>query len=192
MEITQNEITFISGESGAGKTTLLKLLCGYLLPDGGKIIYRGKSTDEYPGVLLRRCVLLQRQMSEAFEGTIAENINLGAYYQERKPFSEREIMDMLKTVALKKEPEDCAANLSGGELQRLAMARSLLLAPDVLLLDEPTASLDASAAFDLLEAALHYMAKFEITPIIISHTKELVQAFAQNVITLVKGVPYDD
>src|SRR5699024_10064998 len=142
LTISSHKITCIIGESGSGKTTFIKLLNGLINPTKGTIYVEEKDIRNMSMVNLRRRVSMLQQSPSIYEGTVKENIQLGRFFSELEPASDQEIKQVLDVVHLHKELDQDASKLSGGEKQRLTLARMLLLPAEVLILDEPTSSLD--------------------------------------------------
>lgn len=143
LEIPHNRITVFIGENGSGKTTLLKLLNGLLKPGAGSLVFDGKPLREENLRRLRSRSVLVHQAPYLFSGSVFANV---AYGLKIRKLEHREIR---KRVAEALESLDCggfenrrASDLSGGERQRVAVARALVLEPEVLFLDEPTANID--------------------------------------------------
>jgi tungstate transport system ATP-binding protein len=144
LELGDEGITLVLGPNGAGKSVLLRTLCGLIEPSGGSIEWGDSRTRPKFGVMM----VFQHPMM--LRASVLENASLGL-----KPHGlgraerHRRAMQILERVALADRARDSARLLSGGEQQRLALARAWLTKPRLLLLDEPTASLDPSATAEV-------------------------------------------
>jgi tungstate transport system ATP-binding protein len=152
-------ITSIVGTSGAGKTTLLRLIAGLEEPSRGRVLLDGR--PETPPTLRKRATLVF-QKSVMFSSTVYENLAYGLRIRGVPSDEIRQrVEEVLKLVRLERYGGRTAKKLSGGEQQRVSLARALILQPEVLLLDEPTANLDSGNAgiieSILKETALHRM-----------------------------------
>lgn len=143
LELGDEGITLVLGPNGAGKSVLLRTLCGLLEPSAGSLHWAG-------GTRPRAGVMMVFQHPMMIRATVLENVALGL-----KPLGvargerRRRAAEILERVALVDRAQDSARHLSGGEQQRLALARAWLTRPRLLLLDEPTASLDPSATAEV-------------------------------------------
>ena len=148
IDIESGEKIALVGESGGGKTTLAKILLGLWPPEEGKVSLSGYNVEELDKKLMRREIAYVPQNVELFTGTIEENIKLGkrnATYTEMKEACARAgCADFIDKMPAKYGTflEEAGANLSGGEKQRIALARALIKKPKVLILDEATSNLD--------------------------------------------------
>jgi tungstate transport system ATP-binding protein len=173
--------TLIVGPNGAGKTSLLRLCMGLAAPSTGRVSWGGR-TDSRP---LRRAILFQRPVM--LRRTAAANIayalaQAGAPYHQRT----RRVAALLDRVGLADLAQRPARRLSGGEQQRLALARALARDPEILLLDEPTANLDPAATRGV-EEIVRMAAQSGIKIVMASHDLGQVRRLAGEVIFLVRG-----
>lgn len=159
LEIEDNKITCIVGESGSGKTTLLRLLNKLISSDSGKILYDNHDINEIDSVELRRDVIMLSQNPAIFPGTIRDNLLIGLKFSEKPLVSDSKLKEVLRIAELNKNLVDDAEKLSGGEKQRLALGRIILMDPKVLLLDEPSSALDEKTEKILIEKLVDYSKK---------------------------------
>jgi len=175
-------ITVVSGPSGAGKTTLLRLCNRLEVPDEGTVAYRGQSLDELDPLVLRRRVGMVFQRATPFPGTVADNLAVA-----RPDAVTGELSTALERVAL--DPGllgQEARTLSGGELQRMCLARTLVTQPETLLLDEPTSALDAQPK-EVFEATARHLAAQGITIIWVTHDDAQAARVADRICQLRDG-----
>lgn len=175
-------ITVVSGPSGAGKTTLLRLCNRLEVPDEGGVCYRGQRLDELDPLKLRRRVGMVFQRPTPFPGSVADNLAVA-----HPDASAEELSAALKRVAL--DPgllgQD-ARTLSGGELQRMCLARTLVTQPETLLLDEPTSALDAQPK-QVFETTARDLAAQGITIIWVTHDDAQARRVADRIYQLRDG-----
>lgn len=170
MVIQKNKTTALVGVSGAGKSTLVQLLTKFYLPDSGVILLDGVDIRDYDRNVLRNDIGMVLQKNHIFKGTIEENIRYGemkATFEEveeaaKKAYLHEQIME------LPGKYESDAHTLSGGQQQRIAIARLFLKNPPIIILDEPTASLDVIAT-EQIKISLDAI-KENRTVIVISHS----------------------
>ncbi len=187
LRISACMVTCLTGESGAGKTSLLRLLNRMDDPDSGSIYYQDQLLDEFNPIELRRKVTMLSQSPFTLPGTIEENLQIGLELTEREKKDKAELVKALETVQLQKPLDEGAENLSGGEKQRLALARLLLLKPEVYLLDEPTSALDEEAELTVMSRFLEEVKRGKGTVIMITHSKQLTEICAEKKIVLKKA-----
>ncbi|MGW8425780.1 ABC transporter ATP-binding protein [Peribacillus simplex] len=187
LRISACMVTCLTGESGAGKTSLLRLLNRMDDPDSGSIYYQDRLLDEFNPIELRRKVTMLSQAPFTLPGTIEENLQIGLELTEREKKDKAELVKALETVQLQKSLDEGAENLSGGEKQRLALARLLLLKPEVYLLDEPTSALDEDAELTVMSRFLEEVKREKGTVIMITHSKQLAEICAEKRIVLKKA-----
>ncbi|MED3787443.1 ATP-binding cassette domain-containing protein [Peribacillus frigoritolerans] len=191
LEIPACMVTCLTGESGSGKTSLLRLLNRMDDPDSGSIYYQDQLLDEFNPIELRRKVTMLSQAPFILQGTIEENLQIGLELTEREKKDKEELVKALETVQLQKSLDEGAEYLSGGEKQRLALARLLLLNPDVYLLDEPTSALDEEAELTVMGRFLEEVKREKGTVIMITHSKQLADMCAEHRIVLKKAKESD-
>lgn len=187
LKIKSNEITSIIGESGSGKTTLLRLLNKLISPDSGEILYRDKSLNDIDSIELRRKVVMLPQVPVIFPGTIKDNLLIGLEFAEKASVNDKKLQEILKMVHLKKTLTSGSENLSGGEKQRLALGRVILLDPDVFLLDEPSSALDEATEDNIIEQLVQYTRQTDKTLIMIIHSKKVAETYSDTIIEVSQG-----
>lgn len=185
--LEENMITAILGSSGGGKTTFLKLLNNMITIDQGKVMYQGKDIENYDPVTLRREVVMLPQDPKIFKGTIKDNFKLTEEITENDFSHNLDYNELLKKVSLSKKLDDIADQLSGGEKQRLALARVMLVEPKVLLLDEPSSSLDKKTEEKIIKMVVEYARGNNRTLIMVTHSPEIAEKFADKIINIENG-----
>ncbi len=160
LTIGPNEAVYLKGDNGVGKTTLLKILAGLLKPTSGKIEPRSHSiVSRLFSGSGRKDVIYLHQSPYLFDGTVYQNVVYGIKHKRIDIHDKRAaVISALRLVGLETLADEHVSVLSGGEKQRVAMARAWVLKPSILLMDEPSASLDQESierlvfmAQDLLE-----------------------------------------
>lgn len=187
LKIEDNKVTSIIGESGSGKTTLLRLLNKLISCDSGYISYKGKNIENIDSIALRRKVTMLPQEPPIFKGTIRDNLLIGLKFTDKPLFDDSHLYSILSFINLKKNLDDLSDNLSGGEKQRLALGRILLLDPDVFLLDEPSSALDEETEKFIIENLVKYTKENNKTLIMITHSKKIALSYSDRIIDLSKG-----
>jgi putative ABC transport system ATP-binding protein len=186
MVVESHQVTCIVGESGAGKSTLLKLLNKMVIPDSGDIYYKGELLQDRDPINHRREVVMLPQTPLIFPGTIAENLQLGRLFSEKEAAAQDELKRVLDICCLSKSVDEDAEDLSGGEKQRLALARVLLMKPSVYLLDEPSSALDEQTEKTVIEQFIKEVQKQEGTIVMVTHSNNLASEYGDHVITIKK------
>lgn len=195
-QINEGEFVFFIGPSGAGKTTIMKLLRREILASSGVILIKDKDLSELEKEEVPE---LRRQVTMCFQDfkllndrTVFENVALSL---EIIGLDEEEILkrvsDVLIQVGLKKKGDFFPIQLSGGELQRVGIARAIVGKPEVLIADEPTGNLDPESSLRILK--LFKEINLSGTTILVAtHNAELVDKFQERVISLDKGEVVSD
>lgn len=190
LEIEAGRIVALLGPNGAGKTTLLNILAFLDTPTTGRISFLGQPVDGGRETLLhlRRQVVLVDQHPIMFSTSVAANIEFGLKIRKIARSEREQIVDrVLDTVGLARYRGAAAHELSGGETQRLALARALALDPKVLLCDEPTASVDAENQMIIIELLRRINATQNTSIVFTSHDRLQAAALAEQTLTLEQG-----
>lgn len=190
LEIQAGEFAAVIGPSGAGKTTLLHILGCLDLPSGGELYFDGVRVDKMRDAEL---VALRRQkIGFIFQQfylipglSVLDNIALPLLFSKKKP-PEGRIEELARMVGLGERMHHVPAQLSGGEMQRTAIARALVNNPEVILADEPTGNLD-SANSEKIFAILQKLHQSGLTVIMITHNQELANR-ANRMIRIKDGI----
>lgn len=190
-EVSPQEFISLVGKSGSGKTTLLRLLLAEEKPTSGKVYFKGQDVhkiqpDALP-MLRRRIGVIFQDYKLLPSKTAYENI---AYVMEVIGASEKEISrdvpKVLEIVGLRDKADNFPAELSGGEKQRVAIARSLIHRPDVILADEPTGNLDPYHTLEIMQLLVK-IKEMGTTVVLATHNKEVINRLGRRVISLEKG-----
>lgn len=187
LNLPEKKIICIVGESGGGKTTLLKMLNKLVSPDSGNIYYKNKDLSEIDAVTLRREVVMLSQSPSIFKGTVKENLLIGIKFAEKPQVSDEALKDVLDFVNLNKDLKDNADLLSGGEKQRLALARVILMEPQVYLLDEPSSALDEETEELIIRKMVNHCRKRNKSLIMVTHSKTMAETYYDYLIELKSG-----
>lgn len=182
LDVPGDRTTVVVGPSGAGKSTLLRLCNRLEVPTGGTVRLRGTALDELDPRALRRRVGMVFQQPTMFPGTVGDNLLVA------DPDADHEAQhDVLDAVGLPGDLHDREADaLSGGEAQRLCIARALLTGPEVLLLDEPTSALDEDAR-DEVEAMADRLRERGVTLVWITHDQAQAARRGDHVVAMADG-----
>ncbi len=187
LTIETGKITCIVGESGSGKTTLLKVLNHLINYEQGQVNYRGEDLKELDAIALRREVILVPQTPVIFPGTVRDNLQIGLLFSKKEPVPDERLLAEIYRLGLYKQLEDQTETFSGGEKQRLALARVILMDPEVLLLDEPTSALDDNTVDKIMGRILEYVKEGQKTLVMVTHSRQLAQMTGEKIITLEDG-----
>ena len=175
LKIDKNEFVVILGASGSGKSTLLNILSGLEKSDSGEVVYDNESISDYSekqltkfrkdkiGFVFQQYYLLNNL-------TVEQNVKVGANLVDNK-----EYVDIIKELGLEDKLSKYPNELSGGEQQRVSIARALAKKPTVLFLDEPTGALDEEIGRKILEYLLKLKDKSHFTMIMVTHNENIAE-----------------
>jgi lipoprotein-releasing system ATP-binding protein len=198
LEVRRGEFVAIIGQSGSGKSTLLHILATLDAPDSGEVYYQGGRIDNLS--LRRRDRVRNGQIGMIFqfyhllpELTALENVlsplmissSVWAYWRRRREYTER-AKELLDLVGLGHRLKHRPRELSGGEMQRAAIARALIAGPQVLLADEPTGNLDRGTGQEILQILSKLNRQQQLTMVMVTHDLAIAER-ADRVIKLVEG-----
>lgn len=191
IHIEKGEFVFIVGSSGSGKTTFMKLLMKELEPTSGKVTVCGK---DYSKMKRREVPKIRRKIGMVYQNfrllkdrTVYENVAFAQRVIETPTrYIRRQVPSMLTLVGLATKYKSFPKELSGGEQQRVAVARALVNSPEILLADEPTGNLDPKNSMDIMNL-LEDVNKRGTTVVVVTHNREIVNMMQKRVITLKHG-----
>lgn len=198
MHIHKGEIVALIGPSGAGKTTCLNMLAGTIQPDAGSIRIAGKSAASYSsGKQLAKVVgMIRQQFDLVGPLPVIHNVLAGRLHEWGLgksllsflfPQDKDRAVRALDRVGLTGKLYDKTANLSGGEQQRVALARLLVQHPQAILADEPVASLDPARAEDVIGMLVQLVEEDNLTLVASLHSVQLAKQFFQRIIAIKEG-----
>ncbi len=187
LELPSCQVSAIVGPSGGGKTTLLRLLNRMTTPDSGSILFAGEPLQSLDPVALRRRVVMLAQMPVIFPGTVEENLLIGFRLAEKEQRGREAVGSMMARVGLDTDLASDAGQLSGGEKQRLALARVMLMDPEVLLLDEPSASLDEQTEKRIFELVTDFCRERCKTLVLVTHSEKEFIGYYDTLVRIKQG-----
>jgi phospholipid/cholesterol/gamma-HCH transport system ATP-binding protein len=198
MEVLAGENLAILGKSGSGKSVLIKCIIKLLIPNSGKIIILENDIsklDDDEMDRLRSKVGFLFQSNALYDSlTVRQNLEfpLRRHWtkEERKLNAEQAVLEALEDVGLSHTIDMMPAQLSGGMRKRIALARTLILRPSVILYDEPTTGLDPITAREISQLMIAVQQKYNATAIIISHDLTCIKMVSNRVIMLIDGKNY--
>ncbi|NMD71774.1 phosphonate ABC transporter ATP-binding protein [Bacillus sp. DNRA2] len=196
--VEKGELIALIGPSGAGKTTLLNILGAILQPDGGKVLIDGKPLQQYSNqkVRAKKIGIIRQQFDLVGQLAVIHNVLAGrlAHWSFLKslfslfvPQEKQEAFRALERVGLCGKLYERTSTLSGGEQQRVALARLLMQKPEIILADEPVASLDPARAEDILDMLTRLASEENQTVIASLHSVEYAKKYFTRLIALKNG-----
>jgi putative ABC transport system ATP-binding protein len=184
--ITTGDFVAVMGRSGAGKSSFLRLINRLDEPTSGTVYLNGQDYRTLSPRELRRRAGMMMQFAYLFPGTIAENLRFGPR-QQGKDLSSAEIEQLLAEVGLSGMAERDVVHLSGGEAQRVSLARTLANRPDVLLLDEPTSALDDHSEREIETLLTRVVQEQKLAALMITHDTAQARRIANRAILIDSG-----
>jgi putative ABC transport system ATP-binding protein len=182
LDLPPDGVTVLAGHSGAGKSTLLRLCNTLEVPSAGRVSFRGQDLRALDPLAHRRTVGMVFQRPALFPGTVADNLRVAAPDADDARCATALERAGLPSSFLERVGDD----LSGGEAQRACLARTLVTEPDVLLMDEPTSSLDPGAVADL-ERSARSLADDGVALIWVTHDLAQAERIADHTVVLKEG-----
>ena len=196
LQIEDGEFCFLVGPSGSGKSTIIKLITGELKPTSGTVHVNGYSLER---IRKREVPFLRRTVGVVFQDfrlihtkTVYDNV---AFAMRVIGAREKEIRErvpyVLELVGMENKAKRHPGELSGGEQQRLAIARALVNNPSTIIADEPTGNLDPARSFEIM-ALLQEINNLGTTMLVVTHERDLVERFGKRVIAIDEGKVISD
>lgn len=186
--IEEGRITGIIGPSGAGKSTLLYILNGLEKATSGSIIFDGRELKGEPDIDTRRQMSMVFQRPTVFNTSVYENMAYSLKLRGvDKAVIKQKVHELAGFIGLENKLKQRAVTLSGGEAQRLTLARAIIHRPKVLLLDEPTANLDPANVAMIEKLILHAKTEYKTTIVIVTHNMFQAKRLSDYVVFLLNG-----
>jgi phospholipid/cholesterol/gamma-HCH transport system ATP-binding protein len=188
-----DKITALVGPSGSGKSTALRIIIGFLKPERGEVLIDGQDVsklDEKHWNDVRRKMGMVFQNSALFDSmSVMQNVGFYPHYVENLPWRRvrPQVLKLLEELGLGGAADKLPSELSGGMQRRVALARSLIYHPKVLLYDEPTTGLDPQMTDVVNELIREMNDRYKVTSIVVSHDLESIMAIADHVVLVDKG-----
>jgi len=198
LNVNDGENVAILGKSGSGKSVLIKCIINLMSPDDGLIKVLGENINELkeePLDVMRARVGFLFQSNALYDSmTVRENLEfpLRRHWvkEQREKGAEKAVLEALEDVGLVHTVDMMPAELSGGMRKRIALARTLILKPDIILYDEPTTGLDPVTAREISQLILKIQNKYNASSMIISHDMNCINITANRVVMLIDGICY--
>ena len=179
LRLTEGEILVILGPSGCGKTTLLRAIAGFVKPDSGSIQLNGRSLDHLQPEERNIGMLFQRPVLFPHKDVLG---NILFAYRKKKDRKMKEVNEIMQDMGIYKMKNQAIETLSGGEAQRVVLARALLTNPELLLLDEPLSSLDLNVRRQLASEIRATLKSKNIAAIHVTHDHEEAEIIGDRII----------
>jgi iron(III) transport system ATP-binding protein len=192
LEARPGELLALLGPSGCGKTTTLRLVAGFLIPEAGEIRVGERRLSSPASVVppeRRRMAMIFQSYALWPHLTVAQNVGYGLRFKREVPRGDRprRVQEMLKVVQLSGFEARYPSELSGGQQQRVAVARALIVEPEILLLDEPLSNLDANLREEMRFEIRRLHEAFGITTLYVTHDQAEAMAISDRIAVLDRG-----
>ncbi len=190
-EVEKGEFVSIVGKSGAGKTTLIRLILGLEKPSSGEVFFDGKNINEVDDSeiqeIRRRIGCIYQDYKLLPQKTVYENVTYIMEVEGKESVEiVTEVPKVLDVMGLREKIDNFPRELSGGEQQRLAIARALVNKPDVIIADEPTGNLDPYNTYEVI-MLLEKINMAGKTVVLLTHDREIINKLSKRVITIENG-----
>lgn len=197
LTLNRGENLVVLGKSGSGKSVLIKCIIGLLRPDSGRIEVLGQNVPELSYIeldQLRARVGFLFQSNALYDSmTVRENLEFPLrrhWLNVEQKDVDNVVLEVLESVGLEHTVDMMPAELSGGMRKRIALARTLILKPDIILYDEPTTGLDAITGMEIIELIKQLQEKYQTSALVISHDMKLARYAAKRIAMLIDGKCY--
>ncbi len=187
LDIPEGSFVTLLGPSGCGKTTTLRMIAGLLDPTEGDISIKGRRINDVP-IHKRNLGLVFQNYALFPHKTVADNVGFGLKYRDvPRAEAQRRVAQALELVQLPHLAHRYPAELSGGQQQRIALARAVVIEPDVLLLDEPLSALDANLRENMRVELKNIQKRIGVTSIFVTHDQSEALAMSDRIIVMSEG-----
>jgi len=187
MNIEQGQLVAMLGPSGCGKTTTMKMIAGLLDPTAGDVQFDGKSVVDIPAEKRHVAMVFQKPLLFPHM-SIGDNVAFGLRMRGvDKKTRKKRVTEMMELVRLPGMEDRRPGQLSGGQEQRISLARGLITKPDILLLDEPLSQLDANLRIEMRDLIRQIQAELGITSIFVTHDQEEAVMLADRIALMLQG-----
>ena len=188
LNVSEGEILAILGPNGAGKSTLLSVMAGVLSPSAGTLNFEGVPVEEIDALAYRRAIVLLLQRAMLVRGSVFDNVAMGLRFRGTpRPVLDERVDKWLTKLGIPNLRDRPAKRLSGGEAQRVSLARAFAIEPRVMLLDEPFAGLDPPSRWGLLVELKDLLRETHTTAVFVTHDLEEASMIGDRIAVLMDG-----
>jgi molybdopterin-binding protein len=188
LSVAESEILSLIGPNGAGKSTLMLAIAQLIKPDQGAIYFRGQKIHPADALTFRRRIALVLQEPLLLNGSVYDNVAIGLHFRGLpKDDVQQKVETWLERLGIMELRDRSSRQLSGGEAQRVSLARAFTLDPEILLLDEPFSALDAPTRSSLLDDLQSLLAITDITTILVTHDQNEAMRVGGRIAVILDG-----